>query len=246
LFNGVVVKKLNVAQNIYWYDMDDGWLYLDYDGTGDIDNGLLGLLDSVSSTNARFKILQFYSPVYGVQKEFDLSKLNHLEFYIDAYVTPNFSLEFSYQYSGLPAMLTYDYVYENSYIRIKDESYIGDADPSHIEYYTNIGYNNGASDTENYYDTVIIPQVQETYEAIGFQDAYDQYYTSRYQAGYADAQTEGPALISYIPGILGVVMSFFFQIASIEFAGVSILNVIVALFGITVALLIFKIFLGGK
>jgi hypothetical protein len=41
-------------------------------------------------------------------------------------------------------------------------------------------------------------------------------------------------------------MSFFFQIASIEFAGVSILNVIVALFGITVALLIFKIFLGGK
>ena len=53
-------------------------------------------------------------------------------------------------------------------------------------------------------------------------------------------------LTQYIPGILGVVIGFFLQLASISFAGVSILDVIVAMFGVTIALLIFKIVLGGR
>ena len=110
----------------------------------------------------------------------------------------------------------------------------------------NEGYSQGENDTDDYYLNEVIPGVQDTYEGYGYQQAYDEFFDSRYQAGYSDAQTEGPALISYIPGILGVVMGFFFQIASIEFAGVSILDVLVAVFGITVALLLFKIFLGGK
>ena len=104
----------------------------------------------------------------------------------------------------------------------------------------------GQNDMQSYYENTVIPGVQTTYENIGYQDAYDEFYNARYQEGYSDGTGEGPALINYIPGILGVVMGFFFQIASIEFAGVSILDVVVALFGITVALLIFKIFLGGK
>ena len=71
---------------------------------------------------------------------------------------------------------------------------------------------------------------------------YALWYVDRYQQGLTDLANGAIALTEFVPGILGVVFAFFFQLASIEFLGISILEVLTALFGIGIAIFIIKIF----
>lgn len=63
---------------------------------------------------------------------------------------------------------------------------------------------------------------------------------SNYYASHASDYTL--AITSFIPGILGSIFVFFFQMASIEFLGISALEVIAMFAVVAVAILVFKLF----
>jgi hypothetical protein len=100
-------------------------------------------------------------------------------------------------------------------------------------------------------------------EAIGWQDAFEYFYANGfdgYQQGYvndgsyayekgytqgtADSIDNTNAIQRFIPGILGVLFGFFFQLASISVMGISVLDVLALLFALGIVLLIIKIFTG--
>jgi len=53
-------------------------------------------------------------------------------------------------------------------------------------------------------------------------------------------------LVAFIPAMIGVFFGFFFQLASIQFLGISILEVIAAFMSVVVVLIIIKVFGGSK
>jgi hypothetical protein len=113
------------------------------------------------------------------------------------------------------------------------------------------GYTDGLSD--GYTDGL-----SDGYEG-GYDDGLYDYHTgiygtldptlgSSYQQGRTDYQQSSDndvsILIDFLPGILGVFVGFFFQLASISALGISILDLLAAMFGIAVALALFKLFFG--
>ncbi|MDD4157269.1 MAG: InlB B-repeat-containing protein [Candidatus Cloacimonetes bacterium] len=100
-------------------------------------------------------------------------------------------------------------------------------------------------------------------ELIGWQEAFEYFYANgfdgyqegyvndgsyAYEKGYTQGTTDSidnsNAIERFIPGILGVLFGFFFQLASISVMGISVLDVLVLLFALGVVLLIIKIFTG--
>ena len=63
----------------------------------------------------------------------------------------------------------------------------------------------------------------------------------QYQNGLSQGSEDTLALQNMIPGVLGVMIAFFFQLASISVLGVTILDVIALIFGIGVLLFVFKV-----
>jgi len=91
------------------------------------------------------------------------------------------------------------------------------------------GYNQGREDfgyddNGNYLDAITYGQQQ-------------------YQAGVSQGAGDTLSLQNMIPGVLGVFIAFFFQVMSISVLGVSILDLIVLMFGVAVVLLLFKTFI---
>ena len=68
----------------------------------------------------------------------------------------------------------------------------------------------------------------------------------RYNLGLSDADAGAIEMTQFIPGILGSVFGFFFQLASIQFLGISILEVLSAFLAVAVVLMILKVFGGSK
>lgn len=69
-------------------------------------------------------------------------------------------------------------------------------------------------------------------------------YVQGYSAGYAQSPSDKLSLVEFIPGILGVLVGFVLQIASVEFMGITLLDLLAAIVTIIGALVIFKIFVG--
>jgi len=69
------------------------------------------------------------------------------------------------------------------------------------------------------------------------------YGQQQYQAGLSQGSSDTLSLQNMIPGVLGVFIAFFFQVMSISVLGVSILDLIVLMFGVAVVLLLFKTFI---
>lgn len=88
--------------------------------------------------------------------------------------------------------------------------------------------------------------ISETYQS-AFQDGADSMYAELYDSRYAEGLEAGGngtlALVNFIPGVMGSVFAFFFQVASIEFMGISPLEVIAAFASIAATLFVFKVFL---
>jgi hypothetical protein len=82
----------------------------------------------------------------------------------------------------------------------------------------------------------------------GYVDENGDYYSAEswglqeYQRGLNQGAGDTLSLQNMIPGVLGVFLAFFFQVMSISVLGVSILDIIVLMFGVAVVLLLFKTF----
>jgi uncharacterized membrane protein YeaQ/YmgE (transglycosylase-associated protein family) len=96
------------------------------------------------------------------------------------------------------------------------------------------GYDLAESETEEYYEQYIIPDLED--------DAYDDGYSEGYSEGLAQGPEDALALQNMLPGILGSVFAFVFQVFSINVLGISIMSVIVLLAGAAVAIMVFKLF----
>lgn len=94
------------------------------------------------------------------------------------------------------------------------------------------GYNDGLTDGRNEF---------------GYRDEDTLYSATlwgymEYQRGLSQGQSDTLALQNMIPGVLGTMIAFFFQMASISVLGVSVLDILVLFFGIGIVLLVFKTF----
>ena len=97
-------------------------------------------------------------------------------------------------------------------------------------------YDDGFEDGRNaygYYDSI----TQQWISAVN-------YGSEQYNLGENQASSNAIALKGFIPAILGTVFAFFFQVASIGVLGISILDIIGALFGIVILLFVIKMLLG--
>ena len=92
-------------------------------------------------------------------------------------------------------------------------------------------YESGYDDAKNDYG-YLMNGVYETASSWG---------QSRYNDGLAQGDANALSLQNMIPGVLGVFIAFFFQMASISVLGVSVLDLLALMFGVGVALLIFKV-----
>jgi uncharacterized membrane protein YeaQ/YmgE (transglycosylase-associated protein family) len=100
--------------------------------------------------------------------------------------------------------------------------------------YYDSGYNFGESETEEYYEQDIIPDLED--------DAYDDGYSEGYSDGLAQGPEDALAIQNMLPGILGAVFAFVFQVFSVNVLGISVMSIIVVLAGAAVAIMVFKLF----
>ena len=129
-------------------------------------------------------------------------------------------------------VLSIDYIQEVAYDDGVDSVNTGDVYDNGYD----TGYDEGYDDGFDYY------VANNMYD-----DAYDAYYTTWYNQGRSAGLSEGNsnniALVGFIPSILGAIFSFFFMIFSIEFLGVSILEILAGVAAIAVTLILLKIFI---
>lgn len=246
ILKDVQVKKDGVVVPLYWNYQDDGYYYLDFDGAKSYDNGLLSLINSILSISSQFTILEIYN-YSDLYSEFiiDLSKINGEFYFIYEDSGPGFitlDVEYTYRTIFTHTFLT---VGDQSGFRIKDNNFsLVDSEAYKMGKSSGLidgrlqGYDNGYAAAQSYF--------YDSYYDIGYEAAKLEYYMPRYNAGLAASSDAKLSLFSFIPSILGVSFGFFMQLASIEFLGISILELIVAMFAMTMGLLLFKIFLGGK
>lgn len=103
-----------------------------------------------------------------------------------------------------------------------------------------IGYEEGYQDA---LDFLIYELHQKGFTNFGDYNLLDQTsYT--YLIGRQSVPRDNMAITDFIPGLMGVVFGFFFQLASISVMGISLLDILVLLFALGVVLLILKIFTG--
>jgi hypothetical protein len=113
-------------------------------------------------------------------------------------------------------------------IRIRDNDFTGAYDKGY-----NDGYDNGFNTAEQQYG----------YLSDGnFLDALT-YGNQRYNEGLSQGPQDALAIRNMIPGILGVMIAFFFQIASISVLGISVLDILALTLGITVTVFLIRVFL---
>lgn len=227
-FDNLNIYVNNVNYNKGWTLFEDGYYYYNISALQPLPESNV---ISIYSTNIKYKYIEFYSD--GFNYVFDISRILGINLtFIDlqAPQIPFWGLNISSYDNKILEGTSYK-LNENYKIRIRDFEFLDNANFAE-------GYQRGYTNAEI--------DLLDPYYEIGYQAAKDEFYLSRYAEGRASVESDNNALIDYIPGILGVVVAFFFQIASISFAGVSILDVLVAMFAVVVGLMIFKMFLGGK
>jgi hypothetical protein len=206
----------------------NGWGYLDYDGSGSLDNGLMPDGDyTFHSTNPRYSILQIGQielNIFEYTYVIDLTKtVDNFIFDFAGSDDPTFdslvlALDISSQSWG-----------GGMYFRIYDNDY---AEFNRIQSY-NEGFSNGRDIGRNEY---AIEDDGEIYTA-------SEWGVIQYNLGLAQGPENTLAIRNMIPGILGITFAFFFQLASVSFLGISALDLIAGVITIATAIFIMRIFL---
>lgn len=211
--------------NSGWLFALDGYGYLDYDGAGTLGNGLLPNGDYyLNSTNSRYSILEIGPLVFNIffyDYEFGFTKTStditiDMVFTNDPFWQGTFEIAFTADEQ--------DYME----IRIKDN----DADSTY-EAGLNDGYNKGYEDSKEVYGYF---NNDEWFTALDWG-------IEQYQSGLSQGPQDALAIRNMIPGILGIFIAFFFQIASVTVLGISALDIIALIFGIAVTLFLIRVFL---
>lgn len=272
----VTISYDGVPQSLTWLLMDDGYYYLDFDGSGLQSNGLFPLSNSVytpvkiQSSNTNYLKFEFYDPTTGQVILFDLTTLLYVSILIEYdSVADNYVLEIDDTSPG--NLIGYTYEMKDYYVRVYDLAYeISQQTDEYRKAWNDgwaIGWSRGNSDgytdgladgIKNAYNNGFTfygysPLTSYDYDTIrdhlytngfGASDSSSFSYVQGYSVGLVQNETDQLSLIDFIPGILGVLMGFVLQLASFEFLGISLLDILVAVVTIIGALIIFKIFIG--
>lgn len=211
--------------NSGWLFALDGYGYLDYDGAVNLGNGLLPNGSYyINSTNSRYSILEIGPLVFNIffyDYEFDFTKTS-TDIIIDMVSTNDPFWQGTFEIA-----FTAD---EQDYmeIRIKDNDAISAYDAG-----LNDGYTKGYEDSKEVYGYF---NDNEWYSALDWG-------IEQYQSGLSQGPQDALAIRNMIPGILGIFIAFFFQIASVTVLGISALDIIALIFGIAVTLFLIRVFL---
>lgn len=214
-----------------FYQTTSGLAVYDYDGSGPLGNGTLpdGHYRIASGVNAAYRYLYIGNlefDVYSYYYEFEIARgSNSLTIYWEANGTNDPRYEntsgndVDVVVSGIDLDEWYLVIYNSLYDSVAAyEGAFGNGYGS--------GYEQGKEDyayddNGNYVDAVTWGQQQ-------------------YQSGLSQGESNSLAIQNMIPGILGVMIAFFLQLASISVLGVTILDLIVLMFGLSIVLLLFR------
>lgn len=199
------------------YQVDEKFYITAHYSTGQLfDSGAPWTSLSVSSVSSRFTTAYLYNSDFNFYIKYDLS-------------TSSVSLSSDGTFDDFFIALDTDAYFDISaqwFLYLVDNDMVASSD----EWYS-FGYNSGyASGSSVGYDS-------------GYADAYDEFYMPRYNEGLVEGADSNLSILSFIPGIMGVAVGFFFQILSVEALGISGLEIVGALVSIVVLLLVFKMFI---
>lgn len=211
-----------------FYQTFQGLAIYDYDGNGPLGNGTLpnGYYKITSGVNSAFRYLYIgylEFDIYQYNYDFELVKTgNSLSIYWNDTNDPNYE-----NLSGNDVDVVISGIdLDDWYLMVYNELYVADE-----EAYKQAGYNSGYDDAKSDYG-YLVNGVWITASSWG---------QSRYNDGLAQGDANALSLQNMIPGVMGVFIAFFFQMASISVLGVSVLDLLALMFGVGVALLIFKV-----
>jgi hypothetical protein len=206
---------------------NDGYGYLDYDGAGTLGNGLLpdGHY-AFQSTNSRYSLLEIGPLQFNIYQyiyEFEFIKTaSQITMYNNYSNDPLWDNDFVFAFNANQQ----DYMY----IRILDN------DATALGVYTQ-GYNDG------YINGQDNSKFQYGYLNDGVWTSALDWGNIRYNEGLGQGTEDALAIRNMIPGVMGVFIAFFFQIASIEVLGISALDIIALIFGVAVTLFLIRVFI---
>jgi hypothetical protein len=249
--SGVTITATNGATNIadtigsgtdlYLYQVNEKiYFTYNYEET-DVLDYFTDIYLYVSSTNSNYKYIYFYNSGYLVQVDIYNSLGTAFVIFDHVGVGNEFVITMADDFSF--------YNYGDTFIYIVDESERAVA--SYERGYSE-GYDRGVGSVDALYDLDPI----DTYD----DDSFDAGYSSGFSVArslygsfvegswlsYSDGLENGAdmhyALLDFVPSVLGLFIGFFFQLSSVSALGVSALDILGALFAISIVLLFFKIF----
>jgi hypothetical protein len=207
----------------------NGMAIWNYDGDASLDNGGLpnGFYEIESGINARYQHLYIGSLHFQVY-EYDY------EFQITHNSNDTFTLNWvgngtnDPRYSSSSIVYNYAQGSQSHWIYVYDSLY-----NETLDFLTGVqaGLIDGFNDGRDYY----------AYEDNGTFYTAAYWGNQRYNDGLSQGESNSLAIQNMIPGILGVMFAFFFQLASISVLGVTALDLIALLFGVGIVLLILKV-----
>ena len=189
----------------------------------------------IDSTNTRFTTAVFYNQV--------TADLIYFDFYTN-------TLEINYTYGGNAGSGTLYIAFYGDEFRIPLDTYsqwtlrLIDNDftiSSAINIYE-AGDVAGFARAKSTYFTDIFEYVDNV-KVSGSDGYHDSAYDAGVTQGISNALCNTTELLNFVPAILGIFFGFFMQLASINAMGISLLDILAALFGIVVILIIWKIFI---
>jgi hypothetical protein len=202
------------------YGYDNGFIYFGYPNYQDIGVGG-NLVDgewtfSSSNINYRYMYIGYYEfDIYTYDYYIEVSTRvdGDIDIFILSTDDPRYQLD----------LLISDTTADNSTWTLKDDS------QDSVTQAFQSGYEEGQSDYG--------------YLVNGVWVTANDWGNDRYQDGLAQGPQDALAIRNMIPGILGVMIAFFFQIASISVLGISILDILALTLGITVTIFLLRVFL---
>jgi uncharacterized membrane protein YeaQ/YmgE (transglycosylase-associated protein family) len=234
-------------------------LLIDFWINGYTELGYTSFLKHWFEHQAELSVLDEYDRGYTDGINYALSEMTvEYDQFIDSsspyYVDESLSWDmYSVRFSGLQVYLNGVLIYDNGkalngYKVTAHETYfvLGDV----VDFETTVGiYSAGVevnSDNPINIELMYNPLGLDVYEEIFADNAYDRGVDDGYSLGYSDGLAQGPedalAIQNMLPGILGAVFAFVFQVFSVNVLGISVMSIIVVLAGAAAAIMVFKLF----
>ena len=250
--SGVTITATNGATNIadtigsgtdlYLYQVNEKICFTYNYEEPDVLDHFTDIYLTVSSTNPNYKYIYFYESISGYLAQAEIyNGSGPVSVIFDHVVGDEFVITLADDFSF--------YNYGETLIYIVDES---ERIVSSYERGYSEGYDRGVGSVDALLDLDPI----DTYDDDSFEAGYSSGFSvarSLYGSliegswlSYSDGLENGAdmhyALLDFVPSVLGLFIGFFFQLSSVSALGVSALDILGALFAISIVLLFFKIF----